>query len=183
MPWMFEENLPRCPLFVQWLARCPQDEGHAFSGTPGLEPVAGEPNIFRARTVSALLEGTFKVEYMGWPEYEVTGFSDKNAHTTTKQAGPAGHSVTTAINGDALWWCANPRQDKKLDYDFIQADIGPQQFVPTADETFIVPVLGSCTVGAEQLARYAIGRRQPASPIDLTFDEDGTVVMFIWERP
>lgn len=183
MPWTFEGQLPRCTLFTQWLANCPEDVEHSFSGTPGLEPVTGEPGIYRARTVSALLEGTFEVAYMGWPTYQVTGFSDANAHTTTKQAGPAGHSVTKAINGNAVWWCANPRGDQKLDYDYIAADSGPQQFVPTADETFIVPVIGSCTVGGQKLDRYGIGRRQPASAIDLNFDEDGTVVMFIWERP
>lgn len=183
MPWTFDGDLPRCALFRQWLAKCPEGVEHQFSGTPGLEPT-GEPGIYRAATVSALLEGTFRVQYMGWPDYEVSGFSQENGHTDLPQCGPSGHSVTTAIGGPALWWCANPKGDKRLEYETVRlADVSNDAgFTAPDQETFIVPLQGSIAIGGQTLERFQIGRRADGGLIQWDTLEPDTIVCFIWER-
>lgn len=179
MPWSFNSDLPKCDVFAQFIADAPPGQEHIWSGVDGLEEV--QPGIFRVNTASAVLTGTLRVSYPGWPDYEQTGFSDKNGHTDIHQAGPAGYTILTPVT-PVVWYCAYPRGDRKLDYAYIEADTGPQSFTPTVDPTFVVPVIGSCTIGGQKLNRYEIGRRSPASQIDLNVDEDGSVIMFIWER-
>lgn len=143
-----------------------------------------EPGIVRSMNANALLEGELEIMYEGWPRMTMgPGFDVSNEHTKLWQSGPVAPMHATVLAAPAVWWCAKARrQDELLEVAFQNGDSGESfLFAARADPTYVVPLLGSAT-SSRKLGRYSILDNLGMGPIEGTFDEDGTVVAFIWSR-